>query len=1087
MNKHMKKIISVLIAAAMTMSTFTMAFAADDDATEATTTATETTETTETEATEEEATEETAEEEEEATEETEEAEEATEETEEETTTTTTATASSFDDDDYYQEALSLLMNLGVIVGNDNGDVLPDDNITRTEMATIINRILKISSTTYTGIFTDVADDFWGAGIIQSAYDAGIIAGYGDGTFGPNDEVTYEQVAKMLVCAINYQDSAENSGGYPAGYLSVASQQDITKNASGTTGAAAPRGLVIKMVYNTLVNADYAKPTAVIGNYVTYDADAGYTLASEMFDVERQKGIVLATSKKSLVDVDMLEGQIRVTFDGYADDEYSQLETTVENPEDYVGYYSYIYYQTDSSDEATVIAISPISNKNSVIEIDAGNLADDDDAISATNKTIKYTPDSTSSKTKTLNLSNNVSITYNGQIAYSNNTVSDKAQERLDALNEELTEDTETGEAEEAATIDDFLKPSIGTITLVDKDTDGKYDYVFIDDCEIMLVSTASEKKITGYINGSKDTIDVDTTTEDKTITVIREGDEVKPRNLKKDDVATVKRNLDETTIDIEVVNEQITGTITRTSDQDNKKYVTVDGTVYEVDKNVYIDPSTGDVATNWARLSVEATFTLDTYGRIGNIEYSSTTGGLTGKEKYGWVVNAYVDTDSGDEDLVVKLYDVESGVFVTYPLASKVNYWAPGASSNLSVDGSTITRSDLLPEQFQTASNGTYIKFCKYETNSSGQISKLFCAISSETDVDSSATGDPIVFEYTLANRRGVGSIMDNKYQIVDGITEVYVPEDSSSTSSYATDISSFSTGSAIATSYLPRESGGQDTLIIDFDSTTKEPGILVRFNTDQNASDTSIITDNNWSATDHATFIVDSISKGSDSDGETVYYVDGVSAGTDVTYIVNDTTAIYEIQGSSVFSTRLYNVGTANSALFDQTNSAVTSPDLTSSSCDVLNEGDLCLLQTKGTTAQIIVKICDASELASDGEFIWSSGTVHSYNTESREAWFYGVVEAVEISDNILVTAGGNTFSISSSLPMVTVEISNSGKVELSTDTITADELTENSSYAIGDGSTSDAFDVLVVKTHRGAISACYVYRFDDGITISE
>ena len=123
------------------------------------------------------------------------------------------------------------------------------------MASIVLRMLDLTSTsTYQNGFTDVTSSHWAADQIQTALEANIISGMGDGTFVPDGEVTYAQVCVMLVNAMNYQDDAEYYGGYPNGYIKVAGMSDleITKNAPGAADVASDRGVVIKMVYNALL-------------------------------------------------------------------------------------------------------------------------------------------------------------------------------------------------------------------------------------------------------------------------------------------------------------------------------------------------------------------------------------------------------------------------------------------------------------------------------------------------------------------------------------------------------------------------------------------------------------------------------------------------------------------------------------------------------------------------------------------------------------------------------------------------------------------------------------------------------------------
>ena len=53
-------------------------------------------------------------------------------------------------------------------------------------------------------FTDVDASHWAKNYIQTAYNLGIIAGMGDGTFAPDAPVTYEQALKMVVCTDVYK-------------------------------------------------------------------------------------------------------------------------------------------------------------------------------------------------------------------------------------------------------------------------------------------------------------------------------------------------------------------------------------------------------------------------------------------------------------------------------------------------------------------------------------------------------------------------------------------------------------------------------------------------------------------------------------------------------------------------------------------------------------------------------------------------------------------------------------------------------------------------------------------------------------------
>ena len=68
-----------------------------------------------------------------------------------------STGTAYDTDTYYQKALSLCTSLGIISGYEDGSFKPESKVTRAEMASIVLRMLAITSLSkYQGSFTDVA-------------------------------------------------------------------------------------------------------------------------------------------------------------------------------------------------------------------------------------------------------------------------------------------------------------------------------------------------------------------------------------------------------------------------------------------------------------------------------------------------------------------------------------------------------------------------------------------------------------------------------------------------------------------------------------------------------------------------------------------------------------------------------------------------------------------------------------------------------------------------------------------------------------------------------------------------------------------
>lgn len=155
----------------------------------------------------------------------------------------------------YAAAVEELAEAGIITGDENGHFNPNNTITRAEVAAMICRMMygeEAAKSYNESPFTDVPAKHWASGYIKWSVDFGIINGYGDGTFGPEDAVTYEQVVKMLVCSRGWEQEAEDAGGYPDGYLAVAEEIGITEDMTFTASDKAPRRAVAQMIANTLL-------------------------------------------------------------------------------------------------------------------------------------------------------------------------------------------------------------------------------------------------------------------------------------------------------------------------------------------------------------------------------------------------------------------------------------------------------------------------------------------------------------------------------------------------------------------------------------------------------------------------------------------------------------------------------------------------------------------------------------------------------------------------------------------------------------------------------------------------------------------
>ena len=152
-------------------------------------------------------------------------------------------------------AVNVLSALGVVDGYEDGSYKPANIVTRAEMAKLIITALGMDSyaTATTSSYTDMTNAKWAVPVVEYATNLGIINGYGNGKFGPNDTVTYEQAATMIVRALGYTtDCKEMNGTYPAIYIQKATALGIFKDVDGNQyGTGANRGDIAIMLYNAL--------------------------------------------------------------------------------------------------------------------------------------------------------------------------------------------------------------------------------------------------------------------------------------------------------------------------------------------------------------------------------------------------------------------------------------------------------------------------------------------------------------------------------------------------------------------------------------------------------------------------------------------------------------------------------------------------------------------------------------------------------------------------------------------------------------------------------------------------------------------
>lgn len=659
----------------------------------------------------------------------------------------------------YAGAVELLSALEIIKGDDLGNFNPDNTITRAEMAAIVCRAKGLESAAngakgFTA-FNDVAADHWASGYVNLASQNGIINGYGDGNFGPEDTVTYEQAVKMLVCAIGFEPMAATKGGFPTGYLVVANGYGITEGV--TASVEAPRKTVAQLVYNTL-DTPMMDLTAfgADAEYEIFDGKGGRdykTLLTEM-DIYVATGVVM--------DKDVDEVNFVITDDSEGNDyaEFTTLdaEQTFEiNGSDIMNYQFQnvdAYVQKNSRNDYKVVAVVA-SGLGETFEI----VSDDIKDVKAL-EVEYYTDAANSSKTKVIKLASE-----KDEVAYT--VVNNKEKENVKTSLEAVLEDK------------DVVKSDIEVI-FIENTGDSKYDVVVCNQYYSQLVTEVEADNDRIEINGDK--IELDFDDEDKDIILVDDaGNELTLADFAEDDVVavlsdsadyTMPQDFDDYIKIIKLSNAAVTGTVDESYTSNGDDYVVIDGAEYMVDSENCEELAVGD----------EGIFYVGMTGKVIYFDGSSVG------QNYGYIIEAAMsDASFTDDEWEVKLLTKEDGV-VTYGVTDDMNdkftLYFTGAVKDKEYDYSAnkeafefekdVTDEVLWSKQSDTAKLSE-ARLITYKTNSKGEIRAFDMAEGSQTEAKKS--------EYKASTNKVAGAILED-----DAVVFVISEDDADDV--YASDIS---------------------------------------------------------------------------------------------------------------------------------------------------------------------------------------------------------------------------------------------------------------------------------------------------------
>ncbi|MBO5370614.1 MAG: hypothetical protein J6B23_08075 [Clostridia bacterium] len=335
-------------------------------------------------------------------------------------------------DSDYEHSADFLAMLGITDGIDTSDA--SRRVSRAEFAAMTVNMTNLSTvTTDADEFLDVdISDGFGSKIYDALY-LGIVSEAADGMFRPNDDIAYEPAVKMVVEGLGYGQKARIYGGYPTGYLRLASELGIL---SGVDKAFCLDD-AISLVANALT-CEVWIINGVSDDVIDYKTSPDRTLLTENFGLSHTNGIVYTAGIYSAnYAYDSVVPSIEIGGKKY--------DCSIEGVEKYLGYSVDAWYDKDGR----VTAIYA-SGDNNEITINGKDVLDYSD--------LKLTVES-GNKEKKYNLSGGYTYILNGRLHDQTNA--------------------------------DFMFEN-GTLTLIDNSGDGKYDFVVADRYEFFRVASIDE-------------------------------------------------------------------------------------------------------------------------------------------------------------------------------------------------------------------------------------------------------------------------------------------------------------------------------------------------------------------------------------------------------------------------------------------------------------------------------------------------------------------------------------------------------------------------------------------------------------------
>lgn len=527
------------------------------------------------------------------------------------------------DSEIYTDAVKTLNLMGVINGYPDGTFKPNDNVTRAEFTAMLMRTLKLGSIGSTSAaelpFSDVDDN---NSDINWAIP-NINTAYARGVINGYEDGTFRPSANVA-----YEEAVKMivcTLGYGANV-------DVSITPWYANFIQIGSQLGITKTAQRIGAAETPASRACIAQLLYDSLDVKLiengektdrTILNSYLGYVKNTGVISSNQQTSLTepDVNLRDDEIRITAREENGSEQTYTYKTADTSlKNYLGYEVDFYYK-DNSASIRELAMCMIKSTEPLV-INSKNI----ESSGTTANQIKYYQNLDDDKEKTINLESDNVVIYNGKLSGSN------------ANNSRFSTD---------------LIPAVGEIKLIDSDNNGKYDVLDITSYDVYYVSSkaaATYEVVDNMLHsGENNKIKLDISSDDNLTIVNKNGSTVNFSSIATGNVVCVAASKSDnggTVITRAVVlTDKVTGTVSGTSGNDK---ITISNKEYRFSD---LAPWVKDSSKDAPKMQDSGTFYLDINGDIVAFSKNATTDNM----KYGYLMSYSNSDDPFESDVAIKI------------------------------------------------------------------------------------------------------------------------------------------------------------------------------------------------------------------------------------------------------------------------------------------------------------------------------------------------------------------------------------------------------------------------------------------------